>query len=395
MAAYINSKGETNQVPLEIGMYRAAFDNGMSFEQYINRTYADADPKHGPAFTQLLASEGIFLRPVKEYGVRASTMDEILNGKGQMQAGGTILKEGVPASRILFPAAYLSVIEDKLLVDLNVTPNAFEGMIAVDDSINNDRFDRPVLHYSRPEAARHQIITQLAMPNTMLGITASEVSRKIPTFSLGLEVSDQALKATTLDLVGLALARQAAVERNERAQNYISQMLNGDVDNGMAALSSISGKSVKASSFDSSLTVAGTLSQKAWISWLFKNHLKRKITHVVTDLATAMAIENRSGKPVVVGDNPTSHRIDAIPSIINEAWDFNTKIFLTDDPNWPANTIMGMDARYAIHRVKSLTATYEAVEQLVMRRSTQMRFDFGEIVYRLFDEAFEVMTLVP
>jgi hypothetical protein len=28
-----------------------------------------------------------------------------------------------------------------------------------------------------------------------------------------------------------------------------------------------------------------------------------------------------------------------------------------------------------------------------MRRSTQFRFDFGEIVYRLFDDAFEVMTL--
>lgn len=393
MPAYINSKGETHQVPLEVGMYRAAFDNGMSFEQWINRQYADADPKHGTAFNQLLASEGIFLRPVKEYGVRASTMDEILNGKGQMQAGGTIIKEGVPASRILFPAAYLSVIEDKLLVDLNVTPNAFEGMIAVDDSINNDRFERPQLHYSKPEAARHSIISQLAMPNTMLGITVSELSRKIPTFSLGLEVSDQALKATTLDLVGLALARQAAVERNERAQNYISQMLNGDTDNGMAALSSISGKVLNASTLDGTTLGVGVLSQKAWIKWLFNNHLKRKITHVVTDLDTAMAIENRTGKPTNYTDNPNSPRIDAIPTMLNQAWDFNTKVFITDDPNWPAHTIMGFDARYAIHRVKSLTATYEAVEQLVMRRSTQMRFDFGEVVYRLFDEAFEVLTL--
>jgi len=387
MAAFKDFSGAVHQVPLDIELYRAASEAGQSFEQHINHLYPTG-ANQPSAFRQILASEGINLTADKKTGMRASTVAEMMNG---LQAG-TVLKEGIPASRILFPAAIMSAIENKLQVDRETTPNAFEQLIAVDDSINSDRYERPILDFSKPEGARSATITQLAMPNTMLTITASDTSRKIPVMSLGMEISDQAKAATTLDIVGLALARQAAVERNETAQGYILSLLNGDTDQGMASLASLS-KVQKAVSFDATISANGVLSHKAWIKWLAQNSTKRRITHVVTDLDTAMAIENRTGKPVITGDNPTSPRIDAIPTIMNPSWDFNTKIFITQDPNWPAGTIMGLDQRYGVHRVKSLTAQYEAVEALVMKRSTQMRFDHGEIVYRLFDEAFEVLTL--
>lgn len=387
MAKIYDRSGKLVEVPLHVQMYREAADQKISFEQYCNQNF-DTDPdKYGSAFNQLLASEGMQVKPSKEYGLNPKSMDEILNPKA---ASGTVVKEAVPASRILFPAAILSAIEDKLSVDLETTPNAFEGMIAVDDTIQGDRFERPILNYSKPEAGRHQVISQLALPNTLLTITASDTVRKIPTFSLGMEISEQAMKASTLDLVGLALARQAAVERNERAMNYMTFLYNGDADMGQGDLSA---KLKRANEFDSTVTTAGTISQKAWIKWLNLNHTKRRISHIVCDLDFAMALENRTGKPIITGDNPNSVRIDAIPSVLNPSWDFNTKIFLTQDPNWPANRAMGIDSRYAIHRVKSLSAAYEAIENLVMRRATQMRFDFGEIVYRLYDDAFEVLSL--
>jgi hypothetical protein len=391
MAAFIDKDGKVQQVTLEVGMYKAAADNGLSLEQHLNREYPTA-PNQASAYTQFLASEGIFINGDRDHGIRSASLGEILNGRSTVQAG-TIVKEAIPASRILFPAALMTAIEDKLKIDLETVPNAFEQMIAVDDSINHDRFERPVLNFSRPEAARSQTISQLALPASMLTITASDTSRKIPTMGLGLEISEQAMKATSMDLVGLALARQAATERNERANDYILSILNGDLDQEMAALAAIPGKVKKALDFDSTIAAAGVLTQKAWIKWLFANSTKRRVTHVITDIDTAMAIENRVGKPTNQNDNPNSQRIDAIPTIINPAWDFNTKIFITQDPRWPAGTIVGLDSRYGLHRVKSLTAQYEAIEALVMRRATQMRFDHGEIVYRLFDEAFEVLTL--
>ena len=105
-----------------------------------------------------------------------------------------------------------------------------------------------------------------------------------------------------------------------------------------------------------------------------------------------MAIEGRAGKPIVTGDNPNSPRIDTLFTVINPTWPTNVKIFLSNDPSWPAKTIMGIDGRYGVHRVKSLTAEYSAIEEFALKRSKALRIDKGEIVYRLFDEAFEVLT---
>lgn len=386
---YIDAKGDKLPVNLDVSMYRSAADAGQSLPQFLATEYPTNAEKHGSVFNQMMEQAGIFVRPNAEIGLRASTMDEILSPKG----AAAVTKDGIPASRILFPAAILSVIENKLLPDLESDPAAFDAMVAVDDSIAGDRFERPVLDFSAPTGARSGPVSQLALPPTMLTITASDISKRVPTWGIGMEISEQALRSTTLDLVGLAMSRQASVERNERTNGYLLAMLNGDVDTGDVALSSITGKVVTATSLDATVTGAGNLSHKAWIFWLSRNANKRKITHVVTDLAGAWSIENRTGRPTY-SDNLTGvTRINTPFTVVNPKWPSEVQVFITTNPAWPANTIVGMDNRYSFHRVKSLSAEYSAIEQFVLRRSTSMRVDSGELVYRLFDEAFEVLSL--
>lgn len=392
MAKIIDASGVQAEVPFTMDTYKAAADKGLSVEQYINQTYpTSAD--NGSAFSQILASEGIFFKSDAKNGIQATRLSAILDGSSSMSAG-AVTRDGTPTSRIVWPAAIMSAIENKLVSDLTMSANAFSDMLAIDDSIQGDKFDRPVLDFSKPEAARANGISQLAMPNSMMTVTVSEVSRRIPTFALGMEVSDQATQNVTIDLVALGMARQIAVERAERADGYLLSMLQGDVDVGMAALSTISNKVVNAKVYDASLTVAGTLSQAAWMAWLIKNGRKRRITHVITDLAGALAIENRSGKPTVQTDNPTSTRITTLHNVMNKTWGDSVQVYITEDPNWPANTIMGLDKSSAMMRVKSLSADYSATEAYVMKRSSAMRIDFGEIVYRIFDEAFEALTML-
>lgn len=386
---YIDASGKNQAIDLGLDTYKAASDAGQSVPQYLATAFPTDASKYGTAFEQLCEQNGIFVKGNKEFGIRPSTVGEVLNPSKDAAA---ITKEGVPASRILFPAVILSAIEDKLAVDLKTSVTGLESMIAVDDSISGTKFERPVLNFDRPEAARSAPVGQLALPQSMLTITASDVARNIPSWAIGLEISEQAQRSTTLDLVGLAVARQAAVESNEKAYGYILSFLQGDSDYDMAALSSIAGKVVEASDLDSAAT-AGKLTQTAWLKWLTANSHKRTIDLVVTDLDGAMAIENREGKPTVRNDNPNSPRIDTLMSVVNPTWPANVKVFLTMDPNWPAGTIMGIDTRYGVHRVKSLTAEYSAIEQFVLKRSTALRVDKGELLYRLFDEAFEVLTL--
>jgi hypothetical protein len=372
-------------------MYRAAANNDMSFEQYVNRQYPAT--KYGKTFDQLLASEGIFLRGDRDFGIRASSMDEILNGRSRMEAG-VIVKDAVPQSRILAPAAILTAVEDKMVENLTMTPNAFSNMIAFDESIAHDRWERVVFNYSKPEEARSQAIAQLAMPASMLLVTAGQISRAIPSRSLGLEISDQAMRATSIDLLALSLARQRLVERNVWTNEFILSLLNGDADMNMSPLASIPNKVQQAKAFDPSITTQGTLTQLAWVMYLFNNSMRRMITHVITDIAGALAIENRTGRPNVMTDDNKSPRINTEMTVVNPLWPTQVKVFIMPPGSgWPANTIMGFDSFAAIHRVTSSTIAYEAVESFVLKRSTAMRFDSGEVVERLQDDAFDVLTL--
>lgn len=385
---YIDAKGDKLPVDMSVSMYKEAADRNQSLPQYLATQYPTNAEKNGTVFEQLMEQCGVFVNGNKEFGFRASTLEDVLAPK---QAA-AITREGVPASRLLFPAVMLEVIENKLSVNYDVNPAALSAMIAKEDSINGDRWERPVISYAAVETARGGPVAQLSMPNAMMTITASDKSMRIPTWGIGLEISEQAQKSTTLDLVGLAVARQAQVETNERANGYILSLLNGDSDYSMAALSTFAGKVQTSASINGSALGAGVLNQKTWLTWLSQRSNKRMITHVVTDLAGAMMIENRTGKPVITTDNPNSPRIDTLFTVMNPKWPSNVQIFITDDVNWPANTIMGIDARYGIHRVTSLSAQYSAIEQFAMKRSTMLRFDKGEMVYRLFDEAFEVLT---
>lgn len=389
MAAFIDAKGSTQQIEANLDMVRAAKENGMSFRDYVNSTYDTDAEKYGDAFSQLCASEGIVLQPNKQYGMKASSLDAVLNGRTVLEAG-TIVRNPSNQGRVLLMPAIGALVEDKLVADLNMNADEFDRIIAQDDTIADEWLLWPEINFAGPEAARSQVTSQLAKPATMMSVTTSEKSVRIPTYSLGIEWSEQATKYVNLDLLALAIARQVAVERNDRANTNLLNLLNGDADMGQASLSSL-GKVTTAVSLDAAASTG--ITQKAWMLWLYQNSKKRKINYLVTDIAGAMAIEGRANKPVITGDNPNSPRIDANVRVSNPTWMSELPIFIVDPSvGWPARTILGLDTRYAIQRVNSTNASYQAQEDFVLRRGSAMRFDFGTICRRLFNDAFECLT---
>lgn len=313
--------------------------------------------------------------------------------QGQGFTAGAVTEDGSIAGRLVALPYLMDTLENKLTASDYGIQALFNRKAAVIDSINGTKFDRPFLNFSKPEGARSRAIAQLSEPASMLTLTTSDKSWKIAGSSIGMEISDEAAAATSLDIVSLSMTRQAEVESLERIEQQLLAFLNGDTDLDMLALSTVTGavKNAKAD-LDTSLTVAGTLSQKAWVNWLFYGSRVRRIDTVITDLAGALAIENRSGRPNVLGDNGTSKRIDTLENVVNPTWPDQVDVIISQDPNWPANTIVGFDSRYAYHIVNSTTLSYTAMEQFAIRRSTKMRIDNGSIAYRLFDDAWQVLT---
>ena len=390
MAKFFDASGKIQEVDVSLDkVVRPAKDANMSVRDYVNATYETNADAYGDAFSQMCESEGILLNSDKKYGIKSPTLESVLSGRPQMEAG-VIVRNPSSQARVLLMPAIGALVEDKLVGDLNMNADQYDRMIAMDTTIADEWYLWPEANYAGPEAARSQAIAPLSKPVNMLTLTTVEKSIRVPTYALGIEWDDRVTKYLNLDFISLSIARQIAVERNARANENLLAMLNGDADVGMASLSSL-GKVKTAVSLDAAATSG--ITQKAWMLWLYNNGKKRRIDWVVCDINSALAIQNRSGRPVIVGDNGTSVRINTNERVANPTWNDEVNVFVMDsDSGFPANTIMGIDSRYAIQRVTSTNASYQAQEEFVLRRSSAMRFDYGTLSRRLYLDAFECMT---
>ena len=377
-----DATGARAEVDVNLDLFRAAADAGAAHGlRHLDATIPTKTDDLTPS-QQVYAQLGLHRKDITlkaamgmEAYQGASTQDNSITG------------------RLVTQAFLMDAIESSLRSSDYGIMGIFNSKAAVIDSINGTRFDRPLINYTRPAAGRSKSIAQLSEPTSMLLLTASDKSFKIAGSSIGIEYSDQVAQSVTMPIVTLSMQRQAEEEALERVEDQLLAFLNGDTDLDMVALASVSGAVKNAKTdYDSALT-AGNLSQKAWVGWLFNGSRYRRIDTVVTDLAGALAIENRSGRPTVQGDNATSKRIDTLDTVINPTWPDRVEVVISQDPSWPANTIMGFDSRYGYHIVNSTSLSYSAMEEFAIRRSTRMRFDTGSIAYRLYDSAFSVLTL--
>ena len=311
----------------------------------------------------------------------------------QMGLTGPTTADGSITGRLVTQAYLFDAMEATLRSNDYGILGIFNSRAAAVDSIAATKFDRPLLNLKRAEGPRSRAIAQLSEPARMLTLTVSDSSYRIPASSLGIEYSDQFAAAVSLPILTLSMNRQAEEEALERVEDFLLSFVNGDTDIGMTPLSAVAGAVKNAKNdFDATLT-AGNLSQKAWVSWLFAGSRYRQIDTIITDMAGALAIENRSGRPTVQGDNATSKRIDVGMDVLNPTWPNEVKVIISQDPSFPANTVVGFDSRYGYHVVNSTVLAYEGMEQFAVRRSTRIRVDSGSIAYRLFDQAWSVLTL--
>jgi hypothetical protein len=242
-----------------------------------------------------------------------------------------------------------------------------------------------------PEKARSARVAQFAGPSTMIRFGTSDVSRRIPTVSIGLEISDQALRSTPLDLIGLTLSRFNAVERDGKVYENLADMINGDADINSGAIANVTSTALDAAA------TGGVMTHKAWIKFLYRRRRERLINYVCCDLDTYLKIEGRTGRPGSNNYDPTLARVDVQATAMNTYLGSNVQFFIVDSAvdGGPvaANTIVAVDSRFAIAKAVNIQANYSATEQFALRQSQAMRIDSGEIYYRLHDTAWDSLTI--
>lgn len=387
--SFADAEGKRQEVVLNVSTYKDAAKQGISLAQHLEQKYgANTNPtKYGTVLQQMMASSGMYLNSDAVSGLKPPTMADVLDGSVAFNMGAITRPEdnAGAGARLLFPEVVMQVIESELRTDYGDFLGTWNKMIAQTQTINSPKFEQPIVNVKAPEGSRNQPVGQLAEPAVMIGITTSDVSRRISTKAIGLTISDEALQATTLDLVNLIVGAQARQERVSVVEGDIAAMVAGDVDRNETALASVAG-----STFDAAAT-GGTMTHKAWIKYLRASYRKMNIDYILADIDTALAIEGRTGKPVDSNVfNPDSN-VSVDYSIENLGINA-PKILLVDTAIVGASTVVGIDSRTAIRRVINASASYSAIEQFVLRKAQAMRFDYGEMSHKLYTDGWSKMT---
>lgn len=380
------------EVPFSMATYQAAEDAKMSLSQYINHTYPTDSEKYGTAFEQCCAISGLVLSDDPHSPKSRSSLEDIFTGKAVINSA-IVRPDGTdrftPAGRFFYPAILIDMLEASLRDNRDSYNSAFMEMVAFTRSITSPRYDQVIVDYSRPQGARSQPISQLAEPVRMLSVTTASVTRSIPTWAIGIEISQEAMQAATLDLIAIALREHSNEERSARLNEDFLAIVNGDADAGEPGI--LSG-APEAQDFDSTISAAGVITQKAWVKYLMQYWMRRRITHVVTNIDTYLAIEARSGRPVKDGEPAVDERLNTIPEISLPLIPGRVKVFPME--NFPTNLIVGLDASKAMRRIVQVSASYQAIEQFVMRKSMAMRVDTSERIESAgYPQAFAPLLL--
>lgn len=400
------STGKTAQGELTLEDYRTAQKMGMTVSGFINTKYGDADPRYGSAFEQGQQSLGIHLKNDPAKGIIASTIGDILDGTvtqrlaGDQLAGGGIIvapsaQGTTPSSRVFFPETVLATMNEALTEDYNPELAIWSRMISNREFVGTEQFSQPLIDVTGPRAERGAPISQNALPKQMVSITTSQSSKSIATNSIGLQISEQAQARSTVDLVVTILTQQAEGERFAQLWSDISNVVTGNLDVGQSAMSAVGFKA----SYDSAAG-AGEVTQKGWLKMLYDPTRKVSYDSIITTLDTYLAIEGRSGRPVIY-DPTTSgpnagamgtYGLDVKPDLLN--WSVGVpNVMLVPDGTIAANQMLVFDSRFFLREVINTSAAYSASEQMILQRSSFFRFDVGRMMYRLLAEAGKLVDI--
>lgn len=396
---YRDAEGTNRTLEMSEQVLAHAANRNVSLRQYVNMMAAEDADKHGTsvdyrlgdAFEQAVLSAG--LRPDAKRGEQPATYGALMGQTGGSVSTNFVAPDGTDTSRaaqLLFPQVILEAIASNLVegvIDEGFMQK-YNRMVGYTKNVAGALIQQPLINVRGPENADSQEIAQGAAPVEMLNISVSNTSYTIPTESIGLMVTEQALAATSLDFLGIIIARQGAGQRIRQAKKQLSQMINGDPNANIKPLIP-----ERIGKFDPTITQAGQISKLGYLQWLRHRRFERTLDMGLISLPTAVALDDAIMKTVVRG--PDAHAIQTPFSGVDLGIKFPEFLDLEDNILGGANRIVAIDSKHAIQRYINVSADYKAMQDFIMRRETGFRVDHGERAYRLFDEAWSVLDLLP
>lgn len=404
---YRDSSGNFKDGTMTLDDYRLASEHNMRAASVVNARHSDADPQYGSAFEQGMKYLGIYPTGDRKYGIMPTTIKSMMDGTCTQQMSGFQLASGgsivspkgpiggsTPASRLFFPEVILGFIEETLTGSYGPEEAGWADMIGITTSIQGDVFTQPTINVTAPRDQDAMPIGQNQMPANMISITASQTSQALGAISIGLQMSEQAMRDQTINQVAILVQEQAYGQRMRMLWRDLNRVITGNKDAGESALTPVSFKTA----YDST-AAANTITHDGYLAMLYDPDRIFSWSHMYGPLSSYRAIEKRTGRPLMYDPatatyntgNEGSYGLNpGNPRLINYT-NANPNYLVVPAGVVPENQVVLLDKRYALSRVIAVGANYAATEQQVMQRSSFWRWDMSEFVYRFRSDAIQVV----
>lgn len=370
---YRATDGTDKEMEISLQDYRASAQTGH-IGAHLMQKYPDFDRNYGTPLSQAFEQAGFDLNTQSNNRI---TVGEALSGRS-MQAGSVVRQDGSDTSvgaRILMPQLLVSIQETSLPQNTSRLRQAFLSKLALRTPVTQPIYQRPTVNADTNKDFDATQIGQGSMPDTIIKIDVGDKAFNIPTKSFGLEISEQAVQSATIDQVAAMIASARRSIDNKAIYRWISRIVSGDPLYDVAALTP-----VLASSYDPAAT-GGAMTQLAWLKMLTEDMEYWEADTIIANTDSMYAIDNRANRPTVSDDNGRDNRINNSLNLMNLDIDTMDTMIVADDAVLGASTqFLMFDSSQSLEWVTNTSARYEATQDFVMRRTTQMRFDHAEEV---------------
>jgi len=391
----------------------AARAAGLSLTAYLNGKYPNYDRKLGSVITQATNSNGVYLYDDPNIGVQSTDVRQALTNTGARAATFDGTASGTPGvaptqngadeqgliNRILFGENILQMVEATFRDRRDdAISAAMDRLVAVRNTFPDSVFIQPIIDSRGAEDVEGlwAASTQNTRPTSMLSIDLSTESKRIPSYSIGLELTYQAQTRVSLDMLGLIVAGHSRGLRIEMMYKDLTRILNG---NPLLA-SETALPTFTATSLDPTIgNVAGLLTQKSWYNFLFDDTGVNVYDMIICDKDAYQSIINRTGRKLLPDPGYDFNKFEpADPFVLNLKDANQPAVLILPDGIYPAGTILAIDTTMAIGEATDSSASYMGMEKDDITRVTMWRWDFSRLLYRLTAGLgnalpFKVMTL--
>jgi len=361
------------EIQLKPEMYRIAKEEfGLSFSEYLERMNPSKPNDTLTAYERQLQRFGIRVKSSPEKGIYAGSLAQFFVTDS--------------SARILFPEFISSLARWEMLVPEDDPYDV--GLITGGNQMGiNTNIFKELYIDDKEEDYQESVINELAAPPEFT-IGYTEKAESMKKYGISIRWSDEFLRRASVEIIRPAITRFAGFQKRAIFREGLSFLLNG-----RGTAMTPAADTATAQSFDSSISAAGEITYRAWLKWL-NSRRPYSINTTFMNFDTAFTILNMTRASI----DTLALRESLDPSIKNDprlvrGLNANPTIVVVDDAHISANTIIGIDNRYAAQRWFEIGADLTETERIILggyERIVMSHYDgFGKI----FPKATHALTL--